>query len=311
MTRPVRRTIRSILAALVAALLTLPVHTLVTHGKSAAAAAVAEAAESRPALAPHAKVLIIAHRGDSAIAPENTVPAFTAAARAHADMVEFDVQRTSDHQLIVVHDGTFARTTNIAQVFPSRVHDPVGSFTLAEVQQLDAGSWKDPQYAGTRIPTLDQVLTAVRPTHTSLLLELKNPALYPGYEQQVAAALVARDFTQSGRVYVHSFDASALQSFHRYAPTVPLGLLTHHLSPDGIASWIHTLNPTASAVTDGTVDQASAARLQVLAWPANAAQATTPEIERMVDDGVSGIITNDPAQLRRLVDAAGGGSIAS
>ena len=161
-------------------------------------------------------VLVIAHRGDSAVAPENTLPAMTAAARAGADLVEFDVQRTSDGHLVVVHDTTFARTTDVAQVFPGRADDPVGSFTLAEVRRLDAG---------TRVPTLGALLATMRPTHTDLLLELKNPELYPGYETQVARALIRSGFVASHRVHVHSFGPSALEVFHDVAPSVPVGLL--------------------------------------------------------------------------------------
>jgi glycerophosphoryl diester phosphodiesterase len=295
--------------ALLVGLLTVPTPTLLGHvgGVSArsVAQAMAEAAELRPHVASHPKVLVIAHRGFSAIAPENTLPAMTAAAKAHADMVEFDVQRTLDGRLIVIHDGTFARTTNIASVFPSRVNDAVGSFTLADVERLDAGSWKGAQFAGTRIPTLDQLLTTMRPTSTNLLLELKNPARYPGYETQVAEALAAHGYIRSARVYVHSFDRLALADFHRVAPSVPLGLLTSSpVHPEGIDSWIHTVNPTIGSVNDAGVDRASAANLQVFSWPAGVLQSGAPEIERMVDDGVSGIITSDPRLIRLLISSA-------
>ena len=228
-----------------------------------------------------------------------------AAARAHADMVEFDVQRTRDGQLIVVHDTTFARTTDVARVFPTRVNDPIASFTLAQVEQLDAGSWKGPQFAGTRVPTLDQLLATMSPTATNLLLELKNPTLYPGYESQVARALAAHGFITSGRVYVHSFDRGSLAAFHRAAPSVPLGLITKsHWSPEGADSWLRTLNPATGSVNDAGVDRASAAHLQVFAWPMGAAQSRSTQVERMVDDGVSGIITDDPARIRQLVSSA-------
>jgi glycerophosphoryl diester phosphodiesterase len=85
--------------------------------------------------------LCIAHRGARAFAPENTLEAIEKAAALGADMVEVDVQLTADGRLVVVHDDTLERCSNVAQVFPSRAHDPVGSFTLEEVQQLDAGSW--------------------------------------------------------------------------------------------------------------------------------------------------------------------------
>ncbi|MEP6816493.1 MAG: glycerophosphodiester phosphodiesterase family protein [Marmoricola sp.] len=298
----VPRTRRRALSALLVGLLAVAATPLLGHVERASSSSVAEAVKNRPHVASHPKVLVIAHRGFSAIAPENTLPAMAAAAKAQADMVEFDVQRTLDGHLIVIHDRTFARTTDIARVFPARVNNPVGSFTLADVQRLDAGSWKGTRFAGTRVPTLDQLLTTMRPTSTNLLLELKNPSLYPGYESQVAAALVARGFTQAGRVYVHSFGRSSLETFHRAAPSVPLGLLTKGpLSPEGIDSWMHTVNPATGSVTDAGVDWASAANLQVFTWPLNLIQRSAPQIERMVDDGVSGIITDNPLLVRHLV----------
>lgn len=251
-----------------------------------------------------ASPFIIAHRGDSATAPENTLPAMRAAARVHADMVEFDVQRTSDGHLIVVHDTTFARTTNIARVFPQRVADPVGSFTLAQVQRLDAGSWKAPRYTGTRVPTLGQLLSAMRPTRTNLLLELKHPELYPGNEAQVAQELDRYGYIRTHRVYVHSFSASSLTTFHRLAPSVPVGLISENgLSGTNTLPWLTTVNPTTGTTTAAVVKQAATRSLMVFAWPSRPAQAVSDQVERLVDDGVEGIITNNPAATRRRVTA--------
>ena len=257
-----------------------------------------------PDTRPWPRVLVIAHRGDSVAAPENTVPAMLAAARAHADLVEFDVQRTADGQLIVVHDGTFARTTNIASVYPARALDPVGSFTLAQVERLDAGSWFGPAYAGTRIPTLQQLLAAMKPTHTGLLLELKNPSRYPGYEKQVAAALQQGGWIGAHRVYVHSFDVSALRRLHSYAPSVPLGLITTH----GVGALdtllgVQTIN--SSSISDAGIDRADAARLPVIAWPRNDAPDTRAQVDQLVADGVSGLIADNPSDVRRWLDALG------
>ena len=242
------------------------------------------------AVAPRtAKVLVIAHRGFSEIAPENTLPAMKAAAQAGADLVEFDVQRTADGHLIVIHDTTFSRTTNVATTYPGRENDPVATFTLAEVRRLDAGSWKGPQFAGTRVPTLDELLTAIQPTRSGLLLELKDPARYPGYERQVADALASHGFIASGRVYVHSFDASSLAAFHHAAPTVPLGLITEDGTgavPTGQYTWLRTVNPTTGSVTDAGVDGAQARHLKVFAWPLDPSQSSAAQVERLVDDGV-------------------------
>src|SRR5512144_2029000 len=129
-------------------------------------------------------VVDIAHRGSSARAPENTVISVKRAVAQDARFVEIDVQRSSDGRLVVIHDTTLARTTNVEQVFPSRAPWQVGAFTLGEMRRLDAGSWFSSKYAGARVPTLRQVLDAVG-TRSGLLLELKNPDRYPGIEADV------------------------------------------------------------------------------------------------------------------------------
>jgi glycerophosphoryl diester phosphodiesterase len=297
------------LAALLTALAALPVSALLSNTEPATGAGVSVTGPqvASPVAARDAKVMVIAHRGFSDVAPENTVPAMKAAAQAGADLVEFDVQRTADGHLIVVHDTTFSRTTDVATVFPGREADPVGAFTLAEVRQLDAGSWKGPQFARTRVPTLDQLLTAIRPTGSGLLLELKDPALYPGYESQVAGALASHGFIHSGRVYVHSFDASSLAAFHQVAPTVPLGLITEDGTgrvPSGQDTWLRTVNPTTGSVTDPGVDSAQARHLKVFAWPLDPSQSSAAQVERLIDDGVDGIITDNPILIRHEIASA-------
>src|SRR5688500_13615694 len=99
-------------------------------------------------------VLAIAHRGARARAPENTLAAVREAAALGADAVEVDVQRTRDGALVLVHDATLSRTTDAASRLPRRGPWSVGSMTLREIRRLDAGSWKAPEYAGQRVPTL-------------------------------------------------------------------------------------------------------------------------------------------------------------
>src|SRR5687768_6539036 len=123
-------------------------------------------ANSQPPLrAGHAggmKKAVVAHRGASAYAPEHTLEAYRLAIEQGADFVEQDLAVTSDGVLVCIHDLTLDRTTNVEEVFPARssedtsgtVHGRrwlVGDFTLAEIKQLDAGSWFSPRFAGARI----------------------------------------------------------------------------------------------------------------------------------------------------------------
>jgi hypothetical protein len=109
------------------------------------------------------EVIDVAHRGASAYVPENTVAAFKLARAQHARMFELDVQETKDHQLILMHDTSLARTTNVEDVYPHRSPWRVRDFTLAQIKKLDAGSWFSPRYSGVR-PARAQ------PSHGDLLL---------------------------------------------------------------------------------------------------------------------------------------------
>ena len=97
---------------------------------------------------------VVAHRGFSAIAPENTLPAFLRAIDAGADMIELDVRLTADHRLVVIHDATLERTTN--------GRGAVAHQTLDEPRRLDAGAWFGPVFAGAIVPTLDEDLEVCR-----------------------------------------------------------------------------------------------------------------------------------------------------
>ena len=100
------------------------------------------------------KPTVIAHRGFSAIAPENTLPAFQNAIDAGADMIEFDIRLTRDQQFVVIHDATLERTTNGRGI--------VENHTLSELQTLDAGSWFGREFAGTVLPSLGETLSLCR-----------------------------------------------------------------------------------------------------------------------------------------------------
>ena len=104
---------------------------------------------------------VMAWRGDSANHPENTLDAYRSAVRNRADYIEMDFQPTSDGQWVLMHDDGFKRTTDVESRFPDRKEESPRSFTLEEVKQLDAGSWKAPKFRDTRVPTIEETFDAI------------------------------------------------------------------------------------------------------------------------------------------------------
>lgn len=138
--------------------------------------------------AQYSKKTLVAHRGSSAYAPENTLASYRLAIEMGADFVELDLEVTRDGVLICLHDASLERTTNVAKVFPDRSTEIVvdgkarktwlaNDFTLAEIKRLDAGAWFDARFAGERVPTFDEAATLVR-GKAGLYPELKTPEMY-------------------------------------------------------------------------------------------------------------------------------------
>jgi glycerophosphoryl diester phosphodiesterase len=182
----------------------------------------------------------IAHRGAAAYAPENTIPAYTLAADQGAHFVEIDPQRTKDGQLVSLHDITLERTTDVARVFPDRARPApddaerrprwwLDDFTLEELRRLDAGTWFDPGFAGTRIPTFEEIIRAVR-GRTGIFIELKSPERYPGIEAEMMALLESHGLHLPGAdlrtpIVVQSFSVPSIQTLADLETTLPLHVL--------------------------------------------------------------------------------------
>ncbi|MFC7219973.1 glycerophosphodiester phosphodiesterase [Streptomyces polyrhachis] len=195
---------------------------------AAALAAAAVLAETTAGATPYPST-VYAHRGFSYAAPENTLPAVDAAAAAGIEWMENDVQRTRDGALVVIHDATLARTTDVEAKFPTRSPWRVGDFTQAEINTLDAGSWKGPQWTGTRVPTLARYLARLDANGQRLLLEVKRPELHPGLAADVVAELRRLGWlgtAHTGRLIVQSFDLASLKAVRTRAPQVRTAFLT-------------------------------------------------------------------------------------
>ena len=162
------------------------------------------------------ETLIFAHRGSSGTHPENTMEAFKAALEAGAEGIELDVQLTKDLIPVVIHDETLERTTNGSGW--------VRDHTLAQLQQLDAGSWFSPNFTGVKIPTLNDVLEWLVKTPLHLNIELKNGVVrYPGIEKIIVDLLNGFDLLD--RIIISSFNHYSLVEVHNLNPSIETAIL--------------------------------------------------------------------------------------
>lgn len=252
----------------------------------------------------HVRVVATAHRGASGYAPENTLAAFRLGVDQGADLVESDVQRSKDGVLVLMHDTTLSRTTDVEQVFPERAPWRVSDFTYEEIQRLDAGSWFSQEYAGERVPTLAEMVRLIRPTRSGILMELKSPALYPGIERQVAEEFASfpgyvRSAVASERLVVQSFDWDSMARYHDVEPSVPVGLLgrpAEALLPQ-LSTWADQINPSFRSYDAAYVDTVHALGMEVHTYTVNA----PADMHLVLDRGVDGVITNYPDVLREVL----------
>ncbi|WP_381799656.1 glycerophosphodiester phosphodiesterase [Streptomyces niveus] len=283
---------------------------LVVPGTASAAAPRATAPEASPVSTRHgADPLVIAHRGASAYAPENTLAAVDKAEALGIDWVENDVQRTKDGELVVLHDTDLKRTTDAEQVFPDRAPWNVKDFTAAEIARLDAGSWFGAEWAGARVPTLKQYLDTVEENRQKLLLEIKAPELYPGIEKDILRVLRAEGWLDRAHVrnklVIQSFGAASVKAVHEQRSDVTTGFLGTPAVADlpSYAAFTDQINPTHSSLTAEYVAAvhrlkgAHGKRLQVNTWTVNDAAGAL----RVAGFGVDGIITNNPDVVRDAV----------
>ncbi|MFE9254516.1 glycerophosphodiester phosphodiesterase [Streptomyces sp. NPDC006879] len=253
---------------------------------------------------------LYAHRGAVDVAPENTLAAVDAAARQGTRWVENDVQRTRDGELVIIHDTTLSRTTDAERVFPGRSPWRVADFSAAEIARLDAGSWFSARFAGTRVPTLRQLLEQVAHHRQGLLLELKEPGLYPGIEQDTLRALAKAGWLSEHRLrrrlVVQSFSADSVRTLHRELPDLTTAYLGTP-APDqirGYAAFTDRINPSHTSISAQYVAAVHTFKgphgkpMEVHTWTVNTAEAA----RRVHAWGVDGIISNKPELVRRALN---------
>lgn len=238
---------------------------------------------------------IIAHRGASNYAPENTLASFELALRQGADAIELDAKLTADGHVVVIHDQTVDRTTEGS----GRVKE----MTLAMLRKLDAGSHFDIAFQGEPIPTLEEVFKAVGQL-TYVNVELTNYASKTDELPEKVAALVKR-YNLTRRVFFSSFNPIALVRIRRQLPDAPIGLLALPGFNGTLArSWVgrllgyNSLHPEASDVHPDLVSTAHRRGSHVYVWTVNQAE----EMRRLFSIGVDGIFTDDPVLARQVLN---------
>lgn len=243
-------------------------------------------------------LIAVAHRGASGHAPENTLASLDAADRLGAETVEFDVQRTSDDVLVLMHDTTLERTTDVVKVFPDRGSYRVADFTMAEIRRLDAGSWFDPAFEGETVPTFEEALDRLEELDLNLFLEIKEPKLYPGIEEEIAAELSGRDRWletasphRPDRLVVQSFDWEVVRRSKELLPSVPHALLGR--VPESQISnhaWAQMINPNHTTIDKAYVKRVQDAGLTIMPYTIN----DRSRMDTVLGWGVDGFITDFP-----------------
>jgi glycerophosphoryl diester phosphodiesterase len=243
---------------------------------------------------------VIAHRGDSVHAPEQTLAAYQLAVDRGADMIEADVRRTRDNRLVMLHDATLDRTTSGSGA--------VTAIDFADLRGLDAGAWFGPQFAGQHVPTLDELFDLAERNNVALCLEVKSDG------DQTAGGLalaVAEEIRRRGRLecdVLSSFDHGALAAARRAYPG--LSLAPDRL-PERGPSTAATLISQARAIGATIIQHhhadldarivagCHAADLAVWPWPTTA----VGDIERSRRMGVDGLMGDDVAAIVRELGA--------
>ncbi|WP_338706066.1 glycerophosphodiester phosphodiesterase [Bacillus altitudinis] len=229
---------------------------------------------------------IIAHRGSSSAAPENTIAAFDVAVEQGADYIELDVQMTMDQHVVVIHDDTVDRTTN--------GNGLVKSYTLDQLKKLDAGSWFDQQYTNERIPTLQEILERYS-QRIGILIEIKHPKRQIGIEKAVAR--IINRFAYSRHIMIQSFDVHALQRIKAFAPSLRTALI---IKPDAFkltkrkimtySSFANCLNMKKTMINRWWIDRIHTFEMDVFIWTVKD-QKTADRIKKYPIDGV---VTDNP-----------------
>ncbi|MEO8262507.1 MAG: glycerophosphodiester phosphodiesterase family protein [Pseudolysinimonas sp.] len=249
---------------------------------------------------PGEPAFVAAHRGDRADAPENTIPAFEAAFANGLEVVETDVQLTADGFPVLLHDPTVDRTTDGTGA--------IADLTLAQVQALDAGSWFDPSYAGTRVPRLGEFLDLLSATpHTRALVELKEYWTADDI-RSILDEIYLRGV--QNRVVFASIHLGTVANLADAAPAIPRMIIRRDLPADpvGLAAFYGAIaimtSPWSLETYPDAVADMHAAGYGVLVYTLNSEKRWS----EATSYGVDGIVTDAPSELDDWIAATAPGT---
>ena len=263
--------------------------------------------------------LNIAHRGARSLAPENTIAAARQAVQNGADMWELDVTITADGELIVLHDDTLNRTTNVAAVFPDRSPWNAHTFLFDEIRELDAGSWfvaQDPfgqiasgavskedceSYSGEKIPTLEEALLFTREHDWQVNIEIKDTGNAPGSGIIVERVLyLIRKLDMAERVMISSFKHSYLIRSKQMSPYIKTAALvalpTMFAARKLTQMHAEAYHPRHGAISSYRIKALQDRGFAVNVWTVNEER----DLARYIAWGVDGLITDFPQRLQAM-----------
>lgn len=237
---------------------------------------------------------VIAHRGASAYAPENTMAAFTKAAQLGARWVEFDVMQTADGMPVVFHDDELDRTTN--------GKGRIEQYPYAYLRGLDAGQWFDTRFSGEIIPTLSQVMEFLHANNLSANVELKA---CPGREEalvvSVLKVIATYPPTTRTQILFSSFDLTTMRFLHLHAPDAFLGFLLHEWQPDweAMCESMHcaTVNVNHEIMTHEAARNIKAMGKALLCYTVNDAARAL----ELFSWGVDAVFTDAPDKIEQVL----------
>ncbi len=224
--------------------------------------------------------MVIAHRGASAGAPENTLAAFELAINEGADWVELDVQETREGEIVIIHDSDLKKIAGSGlKVFDS---------SLAELQNVDIGSWKDPSFNDQRIPTLQQVLALCK-DRVNIVIELKYYGQEKRLEERVANLVDAAGMQD--QIVVMSLSYPGIQKMKSLRPKWTVGLLSSVAVGDITRLEADFFAVNATFANRAFIKHIHQRGRKVLVWTVN----DPISMSAMMSKGVDGIITDYPA----------------